>query len=268
MPRLFKIKRLVFNIDSSAIAGHAQTLRDLSKSAFPVVVRQTLNKAAFDVKMNTMPKEVKRVFEKRKPNFFKANSGVTQAQGFNMDTMRATVGFKPKENDKSHSVEDLEQQEHGGEIANRAFIAIKGARSGKSFGGMVKRDMSMEYINSRMSVRTKSSIADSLKNKARGNREKFIRTAIATGKGGFVLGTDRKGGARKLLRINSVKRIKGDTVVNSTPIYNVMGGREVKPGSKYRHFMEIASVLSQKKMENDFINLSEKKIKELIDKRK
>jgi hypothetical protein len=251
-----------FHIDSSAIAGHVQVLKELHKSAFPVVVRQTLTKAAKDVKTDTMPKEAQR-FASRKPNFFKANSAYTPADGFDIDTMRATVGFKPKSGDKSHAVEDLEQQEHGGEIANRAFIALPGARTSKAWKGMVRKGQRMADIANEI-FDANSPNLHGVKNK----KEAYILSAIYAKKGGFVMGTDRKNGARQLLRINSVKRIKGDTVVNSTPIYNVKKSREVEPGSKYHNFMHAAAAASQRKMEKDFIILTEKKVQQLIAKRK
>ena len=54
---------MVLHVDSSAIAAHAARLERQSKSALPVVVRQTLNKAAYDVKQRTMPRETNKEFE-------------------------------------------------------------------------------------------------------------------------------------------------------------------------------------------------------------
>ena len=77
------------NIKSDAIVKHVNTLEKMHKSALPLVIRQTLNSAAFDVKKVTMPKEASANFDKRNPNFFKANSKVDQAKGFNISSIRS-----------------------------------------------------------------------------------------------------------------------------------------------------------------------------------
>lgn len=245
----------MLNIDSSAIVQHANRLEQIGRSALPVAARQTLNKAAYDVKQKTMPDEARR-FAGRKPGFFKANSKVEQAQGFDVNGMKATVGFVPKAGDNSHAVEDLEQQEHGGQIGNRAFIALPAARTSRAWNRMVKRKLTLGQINSR--------IIDAMDARGHSDKEIFTKSAIHAGKGGFVLGTGKKKGNRFLMYINSVHRKEnGNTVVNSTAIYAVKAGRRVTPGSRYRGFMKAASMKSAAKMERDFIELAEKKINSL-----
>lgn len=250
---------LRFDINADAVKDFAGTLQEMHRSALPVVVRQTLNKAALDVKTNTMPKEAQR-FQQRKANFFKANSKAVLAQGFDIGSMRSTVGFVPKENDKSHAVEDLEQQEHGGQIGNRAFIALSGARVGGSENKMVREQNRMGKI--------KNTVNPHKNAKGKNEKQRFVLSAIHAGKGGLIYGTDKKNGAGVLLRINKIGRKDGKTFVKTTMLYNVEAGREITPGNKYRHFMEDASMASQKKMQLDFIRLGTKKIAELIAKRK
>jgi hypothetical protein len=229
-----------------------------------------LSKAAFDVKTRTMPHEADR-FTHRRLQFFRANSKVIPAAGTDINTMAATVGFKPKANDSSHSVEDLEQQENGGQIGNRAFIALPAARTGGTWGGMVKSKFTLKTINSRMSIGTKSSIVDSLKSRGANNKQKFTIAAALAGKGGFVLGTDRRNGNRYLMHINSVHRLNsndgetniGNTVVNSTAIYIVKQGRKVTPNSRFHGFMRTASLQSAARMQGDFMVLAEKRIMRL-----
>ena len=239
---------------------HANRLEQMSRSALPVVVRQTLNAAAFDVKTDTMPESAKR-FIHRKATFFQANSGVTPATGFDINTMSSTVGFKPKPNDKSHSVEDLEQQEDGGHIDNRAFIAIPAGRNASSWRKMVRKNMTLAYINSRQSIGTQSSIVDSLHATGKNKKQRFIKSAVAAGKGGFVLGTHRVRGSRMLMYINSIKRVGRDMKINSTAIYSVKAGRQVTPDGKFHGFMKHASQQSAAKMQRTFIILAEKKLK-------
>ncbi len=245
------------NINSSGIRNHILTLQSLGKSAFPVVVRQTLDSAAFDVKQDTMPKEAKR-FEQRKPTFFKANSAVAKAQGMDINTMESRVGFKPKPNDKSHSVEDLEQQERGGDIHNRAFIAMPLARRGGTMKGQVNTRDRLENIRAAMVNANKGNSG------AANDKERFTLSAIFAGKGGYVIGTGKNSkGARTVYRINKVLRVGKDTVIGKTKVYSLKAKRTVDPDSKYHNFMRTASLNTQRKMELSFITLAEKKIKQL-----
>lgn len=262
---------LKIDIDTKNIVGHIYTLSKLHRSAMPAAVMQTLNGAAFTTKTVTMPKEADR-FEKRKPTFFKANSKVAPARGFNIDTMRSEVGFIPKPKDKSHSVEDLHAQEHHGAIDNRAFIALPTAREGNSFSKRVKRSNYMDKMDD---------IFDPLKQRAKSKRSNsslkmsFTLTAMAAGRGALIFGTDRKKGARVVFRINKISRIKKitkttqrlgiktkkwNTFVGLTELYNVKASRKVRPDSRYSGFMKKASLDAQKGMEATFIAAANKQI--------
>jgi hypothetical protein len=120
--------RNTLNIQAQGLDILANKLEKINRSAFPVAVRQTLNSAAFDLKQNTMPQITGSLFVKRKPNFFKANSKVFPAKGFEVKNMRATAGFVGKD----QAIDDLEQQEIGGRIKSRSFIALDTARVSKS----------------------------------------------------------------------------------------------------------------------------------------
>jgi len=242
---------MVFDVNSTNTFRFAQQLGDISKSALPIAVRQTLNSAAYDTKQNTMPKEAQR-FEKRKPTFFKANSTVVAAQGFDINVMQSLTGFRPKPSDRSHSVQDLQQQEYGGGIENRAFIALPTGRVGKRWSGNVKKENRMSEINN---------IVDPLDNsKGRSKKEKFIRSVMFAKEKGLIFGTDRKKGARVVFRINKIGRANGKTFAGLTPLYNVRAGREVEPGTPYRRFMRKASDTSRAKMEGFFKKHAEARI--------
>lgn len=248
---------MILKIDSSAIAAHVNVLMQISRSALPVAARQTLNGAAFDVKKTTMPKEAKQ-FTDRKKNFFQANSKVEQAEGFDMGKMRATIGFVPKSNDKSHSVEDLEQQENGGLIQGRSFIALPGARTSRSWKKMVKRNLTLGQINSKI-----VNVNNAGPKNGQTAKKRFVKSAVHAGKGGFVLGDEGKK-SRLLYYINSVKRVDGNTKVNSTAIYSVVKNRSVAPDRKYNKFMRKASLKTQQGMEAMFMANAEKQIKKLM----
>lgn len=250
------MRNFVLHVDSAAVVAQTNRLEKINAKAMPDAVRGALNNAVYDVKQRTMPQTASR-FEKRKPNFFKSQSRVEPARGRDLATMRAMVGFVAPGNDPGHAVKDLEEQEHGGAIDNRAFIPLKGARVSKSWGRSVKNDMRMAAIRSK--------IVDSEDNTSgRNGKEKFIRSAIHAGKGGFVIGNNvNSKGNRVVLRINSVHKLrkplktkggkkynKGATVVNSTAVYVVKGGRKVRV--RGTHFMEKASVQSGNRLPEYF----------------
>ena len=237
-----------FDVDSRAIANHVDRLKTISKTAYPNVIRQTLNVTAIDLKKNTMPKESDS-FTHRKPTFFKANSKIDFAKGTAVNSMAAVVGFVPKAGDKSHSVQDLQQQESGGDIANRSFIMLKTARVGSRWGKNIRTPNRMSNLGK---------IMDSKKSKGATKGVQFLQAMVAAGKGGLVLGNKVDGkGQRMLWRVNSLGRGLGQDL-HLTPIAVVKKDRKahVKP----TRFMRTASDMSAKKMETTFTEIANKRL--------
>ncbi len=242
------------NIAADAVIAHTVRLNKIHRSALPVAVRSALNKAAFDVKTNTMPKQAKKTFIERAPTFFRATSKVKPAEGFYMPSMEATVGFMKGMEDKEtgQATENLENQENAGDIDHRSFIPQNLSRTEGSYRRRVKNKHRLKVI--------KKLIKDSHDNKKKG-KEAFIRTAIHAGKGGYVLGTDEKDGERRVLVINSIKRIGKNTVVKSTRLYRVKAHRKVSV--KSTKFMRKASLQSASSIEQFYIDEAKKQIAKL-----
>jgi len=254
----------VINIDSSAIVAHAAKLERLRKSALPVAIRQTLNAAALYVKQVSMPDESSRAFHKRKPTFFGATSSVDFAKGLEISGMRSTVGFIAPGNAKEsgHATRDLEQQEHGGDIDKRAFIATDKGRTGK---GNVKDALTMAKI--------KPHIIDASKEYGKNDQERFIKAAIKAGvssvSGQYVIGTGKNSrGNRALLKIISLHKSdrgqergkygedkqqqwKGGMIVKSEEVYSVHAHRKAHVAAT--GFMHKASDTAAKEMNRIFI---------------
>lgn len=195
-----------------------------------------------------MPASAKANFVQRKATFFKANSRVETAKGLDMGSMKATVGFIPKSG-TDKSVDDLEQQEHGGAIGGRAFIPLAEARTSGSWNKTVRSNMRISDVKKR--------IVDSKDVSGANDKVKFIKSAIHAGKGGFVLGNE-KDGERSLVHIRSIVRKGKNTIVKSKTVFNVRGGRKVNPPAT--HFMEKASLQSAGKLEEIFIKEAERQI--------
>lgn len=229
-----------FNINSDEVVIHANRLEQISKSAFPVSIRTVLNKAAFDVKTKTMPMQAKNAFINRSQNFFKANSRVEQAQGFKVEGMKATIGFTETslKGDHNYAVKDLEQQERGGTIRKRAFIPTEKARGG-SHSKLVKPGNRLSRINK---------VVDVSKAKGKNEKEKFIKSVLYAGKGGYVLA--QRNGKSVLWRVNSLNRTAAGSF-KLTELYSYKKGRNIRI-NKETAFMRKASLASAAKMNNWF----------------
>lgn len=244
------------NVNLNAIKEFAGQLKKVSRSALPVAIRSALNSAAFDVKKNTMPKRAQAEFTQRKPTFFQANSKVEQASGFNVSEMKATVGFISRSGDQA--VDELEQQEHGGRIGGRSFIATKQARTGSNWGKNVRTDLRISSIKS-------AKIIDSEKTKAKSARQRFVRSAIMAkkvfGKNAFVLGNKSSSGSRTLSRIDRVSFGKRDKSIKikRTPIYTYEAGRKVKIAGT--NFMRRASLESGMSLGKNFQDAAIRQLK-------
>lgn len=245
-------------IDSSACVVHAYKLTQISRSALPIAVRQTLNRAALDVKLGVSDNNVN-PFIHRRQTFFKASSHVDFAKGFDVNTMRSACGFTPNPNHittNDHSVQDLEQQEHGGAIGGKSFIPLSFARNSKSYKKMVQGKF---RIGQGSVLRDK--IFDAKNNaKGKSDKQQFILSAIHGGQGSAIIGTT-KTGKQYLFYINSVHREDGKTLVNSTPIYSVEKHRHITPTTgAHHHFMRDESEKQAAKMEANFNIYAEKQI--------
>jgi hypothetical protein len=248
---------MIFKIDISAVDDYAKVLSQLHRKHLPSAIRSTLNSAAFDVKKNTLLKSAKR-FTNRDKNFFKANSTVDMAKGFNVDRMEAAVGMyenKVKDKSTNYAVKDLEQQEEGGTIKGKTFIPMRTARTSRS----PKRKTTTKARIGRLKGKTITKINPRSGNKS----QQFIKAAFHSiqHEDGFVLGHRTKSGGRTVWKIEAISQsIKKRTLkIKAKPLYNFKKGRSIKV--RGRHFMEKAAEKSAKKMEVIFKKEAERQIK-------
>jgi hypothetical protein len=238
-----------FNINSDAAVKFTNTLEKLHRSALPNAIRSALNSTAFDVKQNTMPAKAKDEFINRSPNFFKANSRVEMAKGWDLSNMKAIVGFTENglQGGNNYAVKDLEQQEHGGTIKSKSFIPTDEARGSKSNAKPVRP------------VNRLSNVKNVVKaNKKGAKKSDFVKSAIHAGVGGHVIGNFIK---KKLFRIDSIKKSRGAIKIRKTAIYSFEDGRSVQV--KATGFMRSASIQSANKMEMFYAIEANKQVKRL-----
>lgn len=237
----------IIDINSDEIVSLANKLEKMHRSDFPIAVRGTINKAALNMKQDTLMKTTKDAFNKRhQGNFYKAMSKVNFATGFDVDSMGATVGFSEKDlkGNNNYAVKDLEQQERGGKIKGRSFLAMDKARKTKK--SPVKDQFRLSELKSKDFVNAEDINSITVKGKSRSvtsKQQKYIVAAIVAkrkyGANAFVLGNKRDG-KRTLSLIDEVfetgrSKQKGksgrSTKVFRTPLYSYVNGfaAKVKP---------------------------------------
>jgi hypothetical protein len=236
MPSNFK-----FSIDTSATVKWTNKLEQIHRSALPIAARSAINDTIFDVKTRTMPQETQSDFTIRQKNFFIANSKFIKAEGFELKSMKGQIGFyenKLKNQATNFAIKDLEQQEHGGVIHSKTFIAMPGARIGGK--GNVRANARLKTIRER-------GIVDVTKSQGKTDAAKFYSSIKHAGVGGFIL-------AKNILwRVNSV-----GAFAKLTPLYSESKGRSIHVNPT--NFMKNASNRSHKKMEGFYIKQAQKQL--------
>ena len=238
------------NINNDAVVSLTNKLEKLHRSALPVAIRTALNSVAFDVKKVTMPARAKAAFENRSPNFFKANSRVDMARGFNVKSMSADVGFRQMQPQANQAVDNLEEQERGGTIKGRSLIPMDDSRVGRSIKKVVRKQNRTSIMKNVVNAR-----------RAQGanKRQKFIKSVQHAGQGGLVLSEHK--GKEIIWRVNSLKRTSGGRL-KLTALYSYKKSRAVSV--KATHFMARASKRSSMKMDEFYIIEAKKQIKRLM----
>ncbi len=229
------------------------TLKDMHRSALPNVVRFTMNDLAFHTKKDTLVKSADKFFITRSKNFFKANSGVVKAKGYNISNMNADVGMLKK----NKASRNLKFQERGGSIPNRSFIPTNDARVSKSDNRKVSKKYHLsraKIINANKTKTTVNAAAERKRKKERGGAAKgtsrkksnlIAAVAKAHEIGAYVLFID------KIYDIKSFKK-KGRNRVKFKwiPIYTYKKGRTVRVNKS--PFLQTAAKIAAKTTDEIF----------------
>lgn len=233
------------NINDDANVVLTDKLERLHRSALPVAIRQTLDNAAFDVKERTLPKISKLLFVNRTKTFFKSNSKVNKANGFNIKTMHSEVGMfenRLKGGD-NHAVKDLEKQERGGSIGGKSFIPMKSARVSRSNKKNVRKINRISTINN---------IVNTKKVKGKNSGQKFMVAVNKAGVNGYILHKDI---LYRVDRISKSRKYK----FKLTPLYSHKKSRSVSV--KSTGFMKKASDITRKLMPKFYNENAKKQLK-------
>lgn len=241
---------MILNINSDASVIYTNKLEKLHKSALPVAIRGALNDTAFTMKMDTMPKYAKSIFTQRSPNFWKANSRVNKAEGFDIKTMVSTVGFVSSglhNSTTNYSVKDLEQQEHGGVIKGRSFKPLPGARISNS---------GLKNVRANNRIASIKDLVNSADSRGVNDKQKFIKASVHAGVGGYVLG------GKVLWRVTSISRVKGNIIFKREKLFSFQE-QGVAKINKATHFMQKSALIVRPMMEEFYAKQAIRQIKKL-----
>lgn len=242
----------LIKIDTREIFDLSTKLMDLHRAALPNAVRFTLSDLAFDVKKNTLyPALNESGMIIRNPTFFKKYSGVQKAVGWDISKMYSEAGMIPEGN-AAKAVSRLKEQDEGGKLGNRNYVPDDQARIGGNRSGKVRKNNMHQRLILCGHVQW-------------GDKQGLIRTVTRSGveKQGRGLGFVVIYGWN-LYEIIGYHRVskqhrKDDVIkLHLRKLYSYKKDRqiEVKP----HHFIEKASLLSGKKLDEIFKENAERQL--------
>ena len=117
-----------FNVNTDAVISFTAKLERLNRQGFPNAVRSTLSDGAFEMKKKNILFSAKKNMTVRSPSFFKKFTGVDKAKGYEINSMKAKVGFintdkDPKKGQKA--IVGMEHNEVGGSDSTGAMYLGK-----------------------------------------------------------------------------------------------------------------------------------------------
>lgn len=233
------------NVNTDAVVAFTNKLEKLHRAAFPVAVRSALNSAAFDMKKHSIQVSADNIFTIRKATFFKSNSRVEKANGFDVDTMYAAVGFTGND----QAIDDLHQQEKGGKINSRSFIPMQPARTSNSDKKLVRPNARLKNIK----------VVDASKVTGKNEKERFVKSVIFAGAGGHVL--SEFNGKAYVWKVNSIKRTDEGSF-KLTPLYSFEKGRDIQV--KSTKFMAKATEMTTPKIDLFYTKAAEVQFKKAL----
>lgn len=243
-----------FNVNTDAAIELTVKLGKLHKSAFPVAVRGTLNKAAFETK-KLAPKVANQKFITRDKKFFKNFTKYDKAKGFDLRRMEAVAGVDGA-GKKSKVAEGLEQQELGGVVKGRKLVPMD---SGRGSGSHMKR----------VSKKNRFGANKGKTARPRGNykgpaESRFIAKVMSAKKKGAETVVISGGGRGTMYRIYNTRRLKTNNhlKIRLKPIYHYRNTKD-SPVPK-TPFMEPSAKMIQKRMPAFYKENAEKQFKRLL----
>lgn len=247
-----------FDVNNEKVIALSANLERLNRSAFPSAVRNTLNRAAFEMKKQ-VPKSAAKKFTTRQKTFFKRFSATKKAEGFNVNKMVATTGIDSKES--KELAQNLGSQELGGMVSAKKLVPHDDARISKSPNKKVLQLFWTNKVKAHDATRA-------FKGKKGPRGTKFMAAVMSTAKSGkkhMILKTGKMG---MLYHLTSVsKNAKSNKVsFKIKKLYSVRDNKSHKV--KRSGFMKDSSRIVSKRIDEYFIENAEFQFNKELKKRK
>ena len=230
-----------FNVNTDASIILTAKLERLNKIAFPAAVRSSLSDCAFYMKKEGIYLSAKKNLTIRTKTVYKKFTGVEKARfNKNIEQMKATVGFIPKDGVKGSKVpQGMESSEFGG-TDKEGLMYLSASRAYKNSKKLVKK-------SNRYDQTTR---AQGHKKRIRTNGGKSsVMAMMASWQEGKPVFIKAKSGVKYLVKVNSVFDMS--TGKRDFKVDFLMRSRDKKPSkSKATHFVKEAALSTQKLMED------------------
>lgn len=232
--------RPMLNVNTDANIILTNKLERLNKQAFPAAVRSTLNDAAFISKKQNILESAQRNMKVRNPSFFRKFTGVDRAKGWNVESMRATVGFintdpDPKKGQKA--IEGMESNEFGG-VDRTGAMYMKKTRTSNSAMRLVRRKARFD----------KSNIAKGTSSKLRTKKLANISNAFASAKENKPTFIETSKG-KFLVQVRSITTNSGHSKLKIKMDFLMRSRKNHAAKAKATHFNREAAMKTQKEIE-------------------
>ena len=244
----------ILDVNTKETVRFTNRLEKLGRSDFPLAVRGTLNDLAFHQKATELQLAFDQEFIVRNKNFLKSHTGVIKADGWDVNSMKATTGIMPK---GSKAAEQLEKQETGGTIPDRPLIYVDPSRGGNK----EKRVSTRNWVNKRGYVRGGT-------NKQRSRQSAMVARAVVAKQSGKLIKLETRS-SEHFFRVNSI-RFSGKGVnrranMRMTALASYERGRTVRLRKKHP-FMQKSGERTLKMAEQFYIKNAEKRFEKALKK--
>lgn len=238
---------MIIDVNNKEVRAFTIKLQQMHRSNFPIVVRQTLNDLAFDVKTVSLKQQYEKQFIRRDKTFLKSHSGVVKASGFNITSMKSEVGIIEKQGSEKAS-QGLGKQEYGQSV-KKPVVYMKSARSGSN----KRKVVAGNYYNKYQKIRGLHA------NVGRHTRKSnFVASAIMAHKLGKLLMWDSKSGQTIFLVQSIYLAANSQVDIKLKAIADYEDKRVLN--LKARPFLQPASLLSHNKVNSFFLKNAQKRL--------
>lgn len=244
----------IIDIDSRELVKFTNKLESIGKYEVPVVVRQTLNELAFQMKgysgrEGMISKEAKTQFEhSRNKTLFKAFTGVQKSKGNNINSMSSRAGIIQRSG-RERLAEGLAEQQEGGRLESPS-TPLSTSRISKSISKKVR---TKNYLNRLTPV-------DLRRNKGK----RFVARANQAYKNGRAIIFTSKTGVDFVANIKKVNR-NGDRLFNFVLLFRL--NKDGVKLEKKRPFVNDAAIKMMPMGSKIFVEKANNRIKRKFEKK-